>query len=252
MGARLEDKKRNHDIINGILRASNALLLFTPQILENFLSRNSKEKIRNLDWSKKGYKKIPDSDPLFVRVKKQAAARDVEVENFYVASKPKKINAGAINIEKDKAVAVLLSFDPRRYPDGDRILDAILAHELSHIKNNDGVRRSKGQMVPLISILLGLASLAIPSRWRFAPLVLGVGAGIGTSLLKMAAERQEEYIADLEGAAAIGDPEAMIKAMELLAKQQKVKGRKPGKNRPGSITAEPEEPCMLSSPTARP
>lgn len=227
----LEKKKRKHSILSGIVRTANALTLFVPQIMGKAISIPVRNQIRRMDWAKKGYKKLPASDPLFIHVQKQATAHGVEVENVYLNSNPKKINAATVNIEEDKAVVMLISFDPSRHKDGNRLLDGIIAHELSHVKNNDGIRRAKDGMLPLATILLTsvIARRVLPKKWGMTPsVVLGVGAGIGIGLLKTAVARQEEYIADLEGAQATGDPDAMIKVMEMLLKQQKQLGRKPG------------------------
>jgi len=242
MGDVLKRKKRKLAIMSGILRGLNALTLFTPQILGNLLASSSKKKKRilKLDWKKKGYELVPLSDPLFIRIQKQAAARGVEVENLYVASDPKGINAMVANVERDKAVVFALSFDPRKHPDGDRILDALIAHELSHITNNNGVRESKDHLIPivcgvagLVTFLLGVFLPPIMPILTAEIAMLASGGGIllvgafCAPLLSASMARQIEHIADLEGTAAIDDPEAMVKVVELCAKAQEEVGMKP-------------------------
>lgn len=110
----------------------------------------------------------------------------------------------------------------------DRELSAVLAHELSHVKNYD-IRVS---MITfgLVSVVGALTNML---QWMFmfggadedrdsgpAGIVVGVVlivlAPIAAMMIQMAISRQREYLADASGADMIHDKEGLARALEKL------------------------------------
>lgn len=112
-----------------------------------------------------------------------------------------------------------------------RELLAVLAHELSHVVNNDmrvmgladlasritGMLSLTGQMLLLLnlpSLLAGEAMIAM------LPLLVLIAAPSVSGLLQLALSRTREYDADLEAAELTGDPEGLAMALLRLEKRQ--------------------------------
>ena len=110
-------------------------------------------------------------------------------------------------------------------------LAGVLAHEISHIRNNDlavmslaDVMTRFTQLLSYIAIFLALFNLpafilgdAEISLIGLALLYLAPTAG---SLIQLALSRTREYDADLEGAGLTGDPAALASALEKLERYQ--------------------------------
>jgi heat shock protein HtpX len=112
----------------------------------------------------------------------------------------------------------------------DRELEAVMAHEMSHVKNYD-IRVS---MIAfgLVSAIGILADIAFRMMWFGGsgerreggsnPIMLVVGivviilAPIMAALIQMAISRQREYLADASGVLTTRDPEALADALEKL------------------------------------
>jgi heat shock protein HtpX len=113
-----------------------------------------------------------------------------------------------------------------------RELTGVLAHEISHIRNQDlwlmGIADVAGRLTRLMT-LLGLALLiinlplwlsgaaAIP--WLVIPLL--VFAPQITTLLQLALSRAREFDADLDAAGLTGDPGALAAALAKLERYQR-------------------------------
>jgi heat shock protein HtpX len=108
-----------------------------------------------------------------------------------------------------------------------RELEAVLAHEISHIRNKD-VR-----LMTLAAVLVGVIAMISDFAFRMAffsgrgsrdrnpvqliaALVALVLAPIAAVLLQMALSRRREYLADASAAAILNDPEAMALALRRL------------------------------------
>jgi heat shock protein HtpX len=108
-----------------------------------------------------------------------------------------------------------------------RELEAVLAHEISHIRNRD-VR-----LMTLAAVLVGVIAMLSDFAFRMAffggrggrdrnPLqliaavVALVLAPIAAVLLQMALSRRREFLADASAAAILNDPEAMALALRRL------------------------------------
>ncbi len=108
-----------------------------------------------------------------------------------------------------------------------REVTAVIAHEVSHIRNNDlktmaladAISRVT-QLMSFVGIILILANLPLwlvdadPFPWS-AAIMLYLAPTLA-NLLQLALSRSREYDADLEGASLTGDPEALIDALEKL------------------------------------
>ena len=107
----------------------------------------------------------------------------------------------------------------------------VLAHEISHIRNNDLTVMNLADVMTrftqtLAYLALFLAIINIPafllgdaeiSFWGLLLLYLAPTVG---SLIQLALSRTREYDADLEGASLTGDPAALASALEKLERYQ--------------------------------
>jgi heat shock protein HtpX len=114
---------------------------------------------------------------------------------------------------------------------GNRELLGVLAHELSHIRNNDmwimALADAVSRMVSLFSVfgqallvinlplfLLGMEGLP------WIPILLLVAAPTVSALLQLALSRNREYDADLDAARLTGDPAGLAQALQQLDQAQ--------------------------------
>jgi len=107
-----------------------------------------------------------------------------------------------------------------------RELEAVLAHEISHIRNRD-VR-----LMTLAAVLVGVVAMISDLAFRMtffagrgrdrnplqllSALVALILAPLAAVLLQMALSRRREYLADASAAAILNDPEAMALALRRL------------------------------------
>jgi heat shock protein HtpX len=148
---------------------------------------------------------------------------------YYVPSAT--LNAFAVGSRDDAAVAVT---DGMLRALSLRELAGVLAHELSHIRNNDlwvmnladvvtrltGFMSSFGLVLLLIGLPLMLTGAAGPA-WLLLAMLL-VFAPTLVSLLQLALSRAREYDADRMAAELTGDPAGLASA---LAKLERYQGR---------------------------
>src|SRR5512145_1435512 len=108
----------------------------------------------------------------------------------------------------------------------------VLAHEISHIRNNDlavmglaDVLTRITQALAYLAIVLALVKLPgfllgdVEESHLFALALLYL-APTASSLIQLGLSRTREYDADLEGASLTGDPEALASALEKLERYQ--------------------------------
>jgi heat shock protein HtpX len=106
-----------------------------------------------------------------------------------------------------------------------RELEAVLAHEIAHVRNRDT------RLMTLAAVLVGVVALISDLGFRAAffggrrndspvtmiPALLALLlAPIAAVLLQMALSRRREFLADASAAAYLNDPEAMALALRLL------------------------------------
>jgi heat shock protein HtpX len=105
-------------------------------------------------------------------------------------------------------------------------LDAVLAHELAHVRNHDVV------VLTVVSVLVVAAEFVVRHFWLFGDGGDGGGGGeqpwalvfvgaalaswVGGAVLTRAVSRYREYAADRGGAAITGDPASLAAAIETL------------------------------------
>lgn len=110
-------------------------------------------------------------------------------------------------------------------------LAGVLAHEISHIRNNDlavmtlaDVMTRFTQMLSYLAIFLALFNLPAfllgDSEISLLGLLLLYLAPTAGSLIQLALSRTREYDADLEGAGLTGDPESLAAGLEKLERYQ--------------------------------
>jgi heat shock protein HtpX len=110
-------------------------------------------------------------------------------------------------------------------------LAGVLAHEISHIRNNDlavmslaDVMTRFTQMLSYLALVLAVFNLPAfllgDAEISFTGLLLLYLAPTVSSLIQLALSRTREYDADLEGAALTGDPESLAAALHKLERYQ--------------------------------
>lgn len=113
-----------------------------------------------------------------------------------------------------------------------RELTGVLAHEMSHIRNNDvwlmGMADLAARLTRMMSLLgAGLVLLSLPvwlqgdSLVSFVLILLLMFAPQLTTLLQLALSRAREFDADLDAAGLTGDPAGLSSALAKLERQQR-------------------------------
>ena len=110
-------------------------------------------------------------------------------------------------------------------------LAGVLAHEISHIRNNDlavmglaDVLTRLTQMLAYLAVILALVNLPAfllgEAEFPLFALALLYLAPTASSLIQLALSRTREYDADLEAASLTGDPASLASALEKLERYQ--------------------------------
>jgi heat shock protein HtpX len=110
-------------------------------------------------------------------------------------------------------------------------LAGVLAHEISHIRNNDlavmglaDVLTRVTQALAYLAIVLALVNLPAfllgEADFHLLALALLYLAPTASSLIQLALSRAREYDADLEAASLTGDPASLASALEKLERYQ--------------------------------
>lgn len=113
-----------------------------------------------------------------------------------------------------------------------RELTGVLAHEMSHIRNNDvrlmGMADLAARLTRIMSLVgTGLLLLSLPmwlqggSLVSFVLILLLIFAPQLTTLLQLALSRAREFDADLDAAGLTGDPAGLASALAKLERQQR-------------------------------
>jgi heat shock protein HtpX len=113
-----------------------------------------------------------------------------------------------------------------------RELAGVLAHELSHIRNNDlwvmqladGISRLTSMMsyAGILLLLLGLPMVLFGAPYPLVPGLLLIAAPLFASFLQLALSRARELEADLDAAGLTGDPQGLVSALRRI---EHVQGR---------------------------
>jgi heat shock protein HtpX len=137
--------------------------------------------------------------------------------NAFATGRPEKTVVGITE-------ALLRTLTPRE-------LAGVLAHEISHVRNNDlsvlglaDVMTRFTQMLSYLALILAFFNLprilAGQGDLSLTALILLYLAPTVGSLLQLGLSRTREYDADLEGAFLTGDPRALASALEKLERYQ--------------------------------
>jgi heat shock protein HtpX len=113
-----------------------------------------------------------------------------------------------------------------------RELTGVLAHEMSHIRNNDvwlmGIADLAARLTRMMSLIgAGLLLLSLPmwlqggSPVSFVLVLLLMFSPQLTTLLQLALSRAREFDADLDAAGLTGDPAGLSSALAKLERQQR-------------------------------
>jgi heat shock protein HtpX len=169
---------------------------------------------------------LPDVFAVLDRLARRAGLAD-RPKLYYIPSR--MLNAFAVG-QRDDAVIALTDGMLRSLTL--RELAGVLAHEISHIRNNDlwlmGLADLVGRLTRLMTLLgLLLLVLAIPVwlsgaatlPWLVIPLL--VFAPQLTTLLQLALSRAREYEADFDAAGLTGDPAGLASALAKLERFQR-------------------------------
>lgn len=144
---------------------------------------------------------------------------------YYVRSSI--MNAFAVGSSEQAAVAVT---DGLLRALSLREVVAVLAHELSHVRNNDMWVMSLADVISRITslfsllgqvlLLLYLPLLLAGYQLAWGPVLLLVGAPSFSALLQLALSRSREFDADLHGALLSGDPRGLASALNKMERSQ--------------------------------
>lgn len=149
------------------------------------------------------------------------------VPRLYLIASP-TLNAFAVGKPEEASIAVTAGLLARLTP---REVAGVLAHEVSHIRNNDlwimGLADSLSRLTQFLSyfgVLLLIFNLpAVMTGEVVVPwtvIILLYLAPTISSLLQLALSRAREYDADLEGAQLTGDPAGLASALDKLERYQ--------------------------------
>ena len=143
------------------------------------------------------------------------------------------LNAFTLGSREDTAIAVSEGLLRRL---NRRELSGVLAHEISHVRNNDiqvmgladlvarltGALSLTGQLLVLINLPLFLFGAA---QISWLAILLLIFAPLVTALMQLALSRTREFEADLGAAALTGDPSALASALRKLEDPRGLLGR---------------------------
>jgi heat shock protein HtpX len=151
---------------------------------------------------------------LRARLTRLAAMADVPVPRLEIAAS-REANAFAVGMRRSSGLIVVTSALLERL--GNDELDAVLAHELSHIANRDAAVMTFAAVPRALgSVIVGQSSESEFYLWWFIwPLGLPLLA-FGT-LLTLAISRTREFAADRGSALLTGRPEALMSALVKLS-----------------------------------
>lgn len=163
----------------------------------------------------------PDLHHMLNELSKRAGLKHIP-QLYYLPSPV--MNAFTTGRPEEAAVAVSDGLLRRLTP---RELMGVLAHELSHIANNDmrvmgladGVSRITS-LLPYLALFMMVSGAAFGMRGGLLTGVLLLVAPALMSLIQLALSRSREYDADLDAVTLTGDPEGLAAALRKIEHQQ--------------------------------
>ncbi len=154
-------------------------------------------------------------DPrLFAMIEEVAARIDMPMPRVYVMDTPQPNAFATGRSPKHAAVAVTTGI---RQMLTDRELRGVLGHEMAHVKNRDILTSSVvATIASAISLIAFISFFVGGRRGGISTLVTALIAPIAASVIAAAISRSREFQADLDGARAVGDPEALASALAKI------------------------------------
>lgn len=159
-----------------------------------------------------------EQDPaLFEMIEGVATTAGMPMPRVYIIDSPQP-NAFATGRDpKHAAVAVTTGI---RALLTERELRGVLGHEMAHVKNRDILTSSVVAAIASAISMLGWMAMWFGGRNRegggAATLVAVIVAPLAATLIQLGISRTREYQADRDGAAIVGDPEALASALAKL------------------------------------
>ena len=154
-------------------------------------------------------KLVPDNHPIAIRAQELAASLDLPPINYIGYYKGEEINAFAAGIDRRNAMIAFSDGAIGKLNKDE--FEAVMAHEIGHIANNDMARMTYARSFQSsLTWFLMFKKLKNLARWMFT-FVSEIGI--------MALSRSREYRADAIAAALI-HPDAMISALKAIEQDQ--------------------------------
>ena len=98
----------------------------------------------------------------------------------------------------------------------DRELRGVLGHEMAHVKNRDILTSSVVATIASAISMIAFVSFFFGGRRGIGGIVAALIAPIAASVIAAAISRSREFQADLDGARAVGDPDALASALAKI------------------------------------
>ena len=153
-------------------------------------------------------------DPrLFAMIEEVAARLDMPMPRVYVMDTPQPNAFATGRNPKHAAVAVTTGI---REMLTDRELRGVLGHEMAHVKNRDILTSSVVATIATAISMVSFVALWFGGRRGIGSLVAALVAPIAATIIQAAISRSREFQADMDGARAIGDPEALASALAKI------------------------------------
>lgn len=161
---------------------------------------------------------------LFDRIGKLSDSAGIPNPTLYIVPS-ESLNAFATGRDPNHAAIALTEGIIKLLPSDE--LDAVIAHELTHVRNRDTLTQAVagtlagsltylGRILTLGALYFPVARIGRRGNNPIAILFLLVIAPLGAGLLRMAISRTREYAADAGAAEITGNPLALVRALETL------------------------------------
>jgi len=150
---------------------------------------------------------------LFAMIEEVAARIDMPMPRVYVMDTPQPNAFATGRSPKHAAVAVTTGI---RQMLTDRELRGVLGHEMAHVKNRDILTSSVVATIASAISMIAFVSFFFGGRRGIGGLVAALIAPVAASVIAAAISRSREFQADIDGARAVGDPEALASALAKI------------------------------------
>jgi heat shock protein HtpX len=146
-------------------------------------------------------------------IEEVSALIDMPMPRVYVMDTPHPDAFATGRSPKHAAVAVTTGI---RQMLTDRELRDVLGHEMAHVKNRDILTSSVVATIASAISMIAFDSFFFGRRRGIGALVAALVAPFAASVIAAAISRSREFQADVDGARAVGDPEALASALAKI------------------------------------